>query len=243
MILNDNERWGRLCNQIFRSISISILAEKHNLKVQQYPLKYIDIFNKLGIILFSGTNNYSHVKNLNNNNYLSYLSIKNINHSFEIDYCFFQSKEISNLIFNYIRTVCKENIITHNKFKERYNNNNDIFIHIRLGDTKQWRIETNYYINTIKLLNYDNIYIASDSLNDNEILKIKSMFKNVHLIDYDEIDTIHFGSTCKNLILSSGTFSAIIGYMAFYSNIYYYGNKVKWCSLDILIDKGFICRI
>ena len=60
MILNDSLGWGRLCNQIFRSIAISMLAQKHNLKVEQYPLKYIDIIHKLGIILFSGTNNYSH---------------------------------------------------------------------------------------------------------------------------------------------------------------------------------------
>tara|TARA_B100001758_G_scaffold30192_1_gene21564 strand:- start:9085 stop:9816 length:732 start_codon:yes stop_codon:yes gene_type:complete len=243
MILNDSLGWGRLCNQIFRSIAISMLAQKHNLKVEQYPLKYIDIIHKLGIILFSGTNNYSHTKKLNDDNYLSYLSTENINHSFSIDYCFFQTKEISDLIFNYINTTCKDNIIKCNKFKERYNNNNDIFIHIRLGDTIQWRIETKYYINIINTINYDNIYISSDTLNDKEIMKIKNMFKNVHLIDYNEIDTLHFGSTCKNLILSNGSFSAIIGYMAFYSNVYYYKNTSNWCPLSIFIDKNFIASI
>ena len=67
------------------------------------------------------------------------------------------------------------------------------------------------------------------------------MFKNVHLINYNEIDTIHFGSTCKNVILSHGSFSAIIGYMAFYSNVYCYKNNT-WCP-NIFIDKGFIANI
>ena len=241
MILNDSLKWGRLCNQIFRSIAISMLAQKHNLKVQQYPLKYIDSIHKLGIILFNGTNNYSHTKKLNDNNYLSYLHTKNINNSFSIDLCYFQTKEISNLIFNYISTTCKDNIIKCNKFKERYNNNNDIFIHFRLGDVIKIRIKPDYYINIINTINYNNIYISSDSLNDKEILKIKEMFKNVHLIDHNEIDTIHFGSTCKNVILSHGSFSAIIGYMAFYSNVYCYKNNT-WCP-NMFIDKGFIANI
>lgn len=38
--LNDNGNWGRLGNQIFRSIPISILVKKHNLKVK-YPAKYL----------------------------------------------------------------------------------------------------------------------------------------------------------------------------------------------------------
>ena len=240
--LNDNGNWGRLGNQIFRSIPISILVKKHNLKVK-YPAKYLQTIEKLGIILHYGDKDTQITKKLNDDNYMSFLNMNNIDHSFELDYCFFQTKDISDLIYNYIKTTCKESIIQYNKFKERYNNNNDIFIHIRLGDTIQWRIETDYYINTIKLLNYDNIYIASDTLNDKEIMKIKNMFKNVHLINYNEVDTIHFGSTCKNIILSNGTFSAIIGYMAFYSNIYYYNHKSIRCPLEPFIDKGFIPRV
>jgi hypothetical protein len=243
IILNDNGNWGRLGNQIFRSIPISILVKKHNLKVK-YPAKYLQTIEKLGIILHYGDKDTQITKKLNDDNYMSFLNMNNTDHSFELDYCFFQTKDISDLICNYIRTTCKDNIIKCNKFKERYNNNNDIFIHIRLGDTINWRIETNNYIaNTIKLLNYDNIYIASDTLKHKQIINIQNTFKNVHLIDYNEIDTIHFGTTCKNVILSYGTFSAIIGYMAFYSNVYYYNHKSKICPLEPFIDKGFISRV
>lgn len=242
IFLNDSEGWGRLCNQIFRSIGISILAEKHNLKVQ-YPFKYIDIMNKLGIILFNGTNDYSNSENINDNNLIHYINLENIDYTFNIEYCFFQTLEISNLIYKYIRNECKENIITHNKFKDRYNNNNDIFIHMRLGDTIYNRIHIHYYINILNILNYNNIYISSDTINDTEIMKIQQTFKNVHLIEYNEIDTIHFGSTCKNIILSTGSFSAIIGYMAFYSNIFYNNNNSHWCPLNIFENKGFIPKL
>lgn len=102
------------------------------------------------------------------------------------------------------------------------------------------RLKTKYYTDIIKINTYDNIYISSDTINDEEILEIKNTFKNVHLIDYNEVETIMFGSTCKNIILSHGTFSAIIGYMAFYSNIYYHDEKAIFCPLEVFERKGFI---
>ena len=50
---------------------------------------------------------------------------------------------------------------------------------------------------------------------------IVEKYPNAKLIDYDEVDTIHFGSTNKHVILSHGSFSAIIGYFAFFSDVYY----------------------
>jgi len=108
----------------------------------------------------------------------------------------------------------KSNIIEKNKFKERYNNN--IFIHIRLGDIAHNNPGLNYYLRAIKYIkelnNFDNIYIASDTLTHDIIKKIIEEYPNVNLINYYEIETIQFGSTCKNIILSHGSF---------YSNVYY----------------------
>jgi hypothetical protein len=239
IILEGTNGWGRLCNQIIRSISISILAKKHNLIVQ-YPIEYIEIMNKLGMILFNGSKTYSNIKYINDNNFIHYLNLNSIDFTFKIEYCFFQTQEISDLVLKYIRNECKENIIKNNQFKHRYNNNNDIFVHIRLGDVSNFRIDISYYINSIKKLQYDNIYISSDSINDDNIVNLKNIFNNVNILNYNEIDTIHFGSTCKNIILSQGSFSAIIGYMSFYSTVYYYYFKPTWCPLEIFEGKGFI---
>ena len=54
------------------------------------------------------------------------------------------------------------------------------------------------------------------------IKKIKEEYPNANLINCDEITTFQFGSTCKNIILSHASFSAIIGYLSFYSNVYYH---------------------
>lgn len=60
------------------------------------------------------------------------------------------------------------------------------------------------------------------------------------MIDYNEILTLQYASTCKNIILSHGTFSAIIGYLSFYSNVYYpeYDYNNMWFG-DIFSINGW----
>ena len=109
-----------------------------------------------------------------------------------------------------------------NPYNERYNNNEDIFIHIRLTDVAHLNPGINYYIKTINTINKNfSIYISTDDINHNIITELLDKYPNIILINYDEINTIQFASTCKNIILSHGSFSAIIGYLAFFSNIYY----------------------
>ena len=93
-----------------------------------------------------------------------------------------------------------KNIIDKNPYKERYKNNNDIFLHIRLTDAKQWNVGIDYFIHCINSLNYDNIYIGSDNFNDELIKKIKTLYPSVIFIEKNPIETIQFGSTYKNII-------------------------------------------
>tara|TARA_Y100000996_G_C22119908_1_gene477603 strand:- start:94 stop:522 length:429 start_codon:yes stop_codon:yes gene_type:complete len=135
-------------------------------------------------------------------------------------------------------------IMDKNPFMERYSNNNDIFIHIRVTDAKIYNPGQCYYLNCIKLLTsetkYDKVYIGSDDFNDDLVQEIKSLYPNIIFLDKDPIETIQFGSTCKHIILSHGSFSAIIGYLAFFSTVYYPNMTPLWCPLDMFIEKGFI---
>ena len=47
------------------------------------------------------------------------------------------------------------------------------------------------------------------------------LYPECTLILHDEVITIHFASTCKHILLSHGSFSAIIGYLSFFSTVYY----------------------
>ena len=210
---------GRLGNQIIRNLATSILAEKHNLKVY-YHNKHL--INKLGIELFSGNKTYNSIQRLTDNNYFAIYNNDELNYDLDPNNNFFQTKEITRFIYKYLHSdKIKFNIINNNQFKERYSKNNDLFIHIRLTDVEHFNPGITYYINAIKNINYDNLYISTDDKNNNMLITLKQLYPSLQLVEYDEITTFQFASSCKHIILSHGTFSAIIGYLAFFSTIYY----------------------
>jgi hypothetical protein len=212
---------GRLGNQIIRNLAVSMIAKKHNLYVD-YSHK--DLINQLGIELFSGNNKYNNTIQLNDNNYFNIYNSDNINYNLYANNHYFQTKQITKNIYNYLNTDnIKTNIILNNQFKIRYNTNNDLFVHIRLGDIAiiNYNIGIKYYINTINNISFDKLYISTDEKSHSIILELQKLYPLAELIDYDEINTIKFASTCKHIILSHGSFSAIIGYLSFFSNIYY----------------------
>ena len=166
---------------------------------------------------------YNETINLNDDNYFSIYNENLLNYNLFPNYNYFQTKEITNFLYNYLHSdLVKSKIIKCNPFKTRYNENNDIFIHIRLTDVEKYNPGLNYYINTIKMLNFDNIYISSDDINHEIIKEIIQLYPNTILINEDEVKTIQFGSTCKYIILSHGSFSAVIGYLSFFSIIHYH---------------------
>ena len=211
---------GRLGNQIIRNLAVSLIAEKHNLNVIYFNK---NVINKLGLNLFNGSNAYLSTEILNDENYFDIYNSASLHCNLNPNDSYFQTKDITNFLHNYLHTdVIKSSIIEKNHFKQRYNKNNDLFIHIRLTDVAQYNPGVNYYLNTIKTINFDNLYISSDDINHNIVQTILLVYQTATIINYDEITTIQFASTCKNIILSHGSFSAVIGYLSFFSNIYYH---------------------
>jgi hypothetical protein len=117
--------------------------------------------------------------------------------------------------------IIMSNIIEKNPYKMRYKENNDLFIHVRLTDASHFNPGVNYYLNAIKNIAFVDLYISTDDTNHDIIKTITNLYPDTKLLSYDEITTFQFASTCKNIILSHGSFSAIIGYLSFFSNIYY----------------------
>jgi hypothetical protein len=220
---------GRLGNQIFRNIAVSLIAEKHDLQVNYCNSEFI---RKLGIELYNGSKVHSTTQTLSDDNYLSiYNCTEPITYNLDPNDHYFQSNHTSNIIHDYLHTEkVKSKIIQANPFKERYNNNNDVVVHIRLGDVANFSPGLNYYINTIKKISFDNLFITTDDKNHEMIRTLLETFPNTKLIEDDEIRTFQFASTCKHIILSHGSFSAIIGYLAYDSTVYYpsYNVGVMW---------------
>jgi len=210
---------GRLGNQIIRNLAVSLIAEKHDINVQYYNK---DLISRLGISLFSGSKIFDNFQCLNDENYFAIYNCDNLNHNLDPNKNFFQTKEISNFIYDYLHMdSIKTNIIEKNPYKIRYKTNDDLFIHIRLTDASRFNPGINYYLNAIKNIKFDNLYISTDDIHHNIIKNITTLYPNTKVIMCDEITTFQFASTCKHIILSHGSFSAIIGYLAFFSTIYY----------------------
>lgn len=210
---------GRLGNQIIRNLAVSLIAEKNNLCVKYYN---DELINGLGISLFSGQHTFNNTIALNDDNYFSIYNSSNLLSNLEPNCSFFQTKDIIALLYNHLHTdKIKSNIIDKNPFNNRYSANNDMFIHIRLGDAAHWNPGINYYMKAIETIEFDNLYISSDELSHPMIKEIVARHPSAKTIDYDEVRTIQFASTCKNIILSHGSFSAVIGYLSFFSKINY----------------------
>ena len=211
---------GRLCNQIIRNLCVSMIAEKNNLKVSYSSIYLI---NQLGIKLFSGDITYEFCNRLQltDDNFFEILTGDHIKTNLFASHHFFQTKEISRYLYNYLQEKCKEDIIAHNPHKERYNNNNDCFVHIRLTDVADKNPGINYYLSVLSDISFGSLYIASDDFDHPIIEQIMNEYPNSIKVFLDEVETIQFGSTNKHIILSHGSYSAMIGYLSFDSNVYF----------------------
>jgi len=228
---------GRFCNQLIRNIAFSFVAKKHNLHVTYYNK---DKISSLGIDLFCGENAYDNTVQIKNDNYFDILEMDKIDYNLDPNEDYFQCQNIVDTVFDFIRSdVVKEKIISMNPFRERYRNNNDVFIHIRLGDVPYHNPGLAYYLHCLSLIEFDNLYVATDSMHHPIIYKLHKKYRQMKLIDYDEVGTIQFGSTCKHIILSHGSFSAVIGYLGFFSDVWFLNKKLTWCPIDMFLDRGW----
>ncbi len=233
---------GRLCNQIIRNLCVSLIAEKNNLYVEYANYKLIQ---ELGINLFIGENKFKKKIKINDTNFFEILnSYENkLQSNIDADSSYFQTKEITNFLYSYLhQDKNKQQIIEANTFKDEYNNNNDCFIHIRLGDVANNNPGLEYYLEALSRITFDNIFIASDDVNHSIIKDICAKYPITKVINFDEKKTIQFGSTKKYVILSHGSFSAVIGYLSFFSTILYpkYNPEKIWYG-DMFTIPGWIC--
>lgn len=215
---------GRFCNQLIRSIATSLIAEKHNLKVSYAICHQL---SALGLNLFSGENTWLSTIELTETNYFQTLNLEKLESNIDPNKSFFQTRKITQKVYEFIQSK-KESIIASNPFKDHYNSN-DCFVHLRLDDASQWNPGFEYYENAINNIKYDNLYISTDQITHPLINRIVEKY-SARLIQYNEVDTIKFASTCKYVVLSHGTFSSCIGYFSFFSQVYYpeFKNLVRW---------------
>lgn len=213
---------GRFGNLFFTGMAMHFIAKKSNLKV---AYKQHLLFQQLGIEWFIGMNSYTETIELLDHNFFPFVVsdkplLKNISIQNNM-WC--QTKEFACLLGRYFsEEIQKQKIIQHNVFASRYQQNEDVFIHVRLGDIANTDLihPFSYYDTALKEIPFRNGYISSDSI-EHSICQALIKKYSLTIINEDEVRTIMFGSTCKYVVLSSGTFSWLIGLLSYYSTVYY----------------------
>lgn len=238
---------GRYANQFIRAMAAHFIAE--NLGAQPFypPIN----LGKLGIQLYrpSTTNTiptYSHCGtaqsdsaaqqtiDLAESNFMDYTRRPipepiNSTHSpsiiLDLNQIYCQTPEHAIKMKDFLHgELEQEGIKQANPHRERYEKNNDVFIHVRLGDVPFHNPGSAYYDKVLSSLNFTSGYISSDTINHPICMALIRKYKLQIINQHIQIeDLLQFGSTCKYIILSAGTFSWLIGVLGFnsQSQVYY----------------------
>jgi hypothetical protein len=222
-------------NHFFYSMALHFISKKNDL---MSTYKEYNNITDLGIDLFIGKRIYTKsilIQNIN----LVYLITHPIQPSKNIILSdFYQSKEFALYLYLYFKEyIQQKKIIEHNIYKDRYQNNNDIFILFRLEEMTLIKEDPyDYYDQILSNANFNNGYISCDNINYNSCQKLISKY-NLTVINYDNVETIMFGSTCNKVILSKGSFSWLLGILSFYSKVYYPKTIINWKSNIFVIPE------
>jgi hypothetical protein len=208
--------YGRTGNHILMYLMAQYIAEKHNLSFDVRFYDYEGMKHCFDITVYSGTNKYDNEIEITDDNVIDFLKCNALNSNVALK-GFFQSPEIlgnSHIKESYKKYIRPKQIDTAS----------DLFVHVRLGDIlNRHSLPYEYYRDSIRKVNFNSGIIASDSPQHEIVQKLKSEF-GLNILLASPTDTIYYGSQCKNLVLSAGTFSFLSGFYSTNSNVFYIDN-------------------
>lgn len=234
---------GRFANKFIVNMCAHFISKKYDLR---FTYLILDEMEELGVYLNKGNQTFEDPNTilLLDENFMEYVREtpnRNIKKNFEFwKYTYCQTREFMCYIRDYFidNRILETSVIPKNPYNDRYQNNNDVYIHVRLGDVSGLNPGYDYYSNILEKLDFENGYISSDNI---EHSICEQLIMNYGLIHIEEnlVKTIQYASTCKYIILSNGTLSWLIGFFGLYSTVYYPKLKEKWHG-DIYIFPHWI---
>ena len=224
---------GRFCNQVIRSWFASILAGRLDLAVDY--AHGADI-RRLGAELFSGSAVLpGEFAPASDDALLDFLEGSAPPPAsklcFRNDNCYFQSRRCSARLREWLLSQA-ERVRAANPFAARYRNNSEVFLHVRLGDASAFSPGIDFFRAALARVGPDPAgCISSDSPDHPLILQLVTEFPRLRVVHSDDLPLlILFASTFAHVVLSHGSFSAVIGFLAFDSTVYYAPYNVAWCG-------------
>jgi hypothetical protein len=212
---------GRTGNLLLQNIGLSIIAKRFNLSVQNY--NYVENSNEVGLNLFSGNIKNENLKKIYDTDLLDILEMDYIDSGIIYDGTFQVEKFVSKF---------KDEILSH--FELKYEpRNNEVFVHVRLGDVEHLNPGLEYYEKALSGLDFDSGFISSDTYNHPTVQTLMKKYK-LSFYNNSALKTINFAKDFENLVLSKGTFSWWMGFLNKSENIIYPINDKKWYG-DIFV--------
>jgi hypothetical protein len=89
-----------------------------------------------------------------------------------------------------------------------------------MGDVVEFCPCFEYFDKALQQLSFSTGYIASDAISHDICARLMQKYGLKPLV-MDEVETIMFGSTCRNVVLSNGTFGWSIGVLSWFSTVFY----------------------
>jgi len=212
---------ARFGNCVLIYLMSQYIAEKYNLISEPFSHQSHDIKDNFIINHFSGTKTYKKTIEVTDDNILDFLKLDNIDANVVLTNSFFQNPEIFknldiiNKYYSYLSPL---------KVKET---TKDLFVHVRLGDIKHNCLPFEYYEKQIKKINFTDGVISSDSPDDTIVKTLVEKF-NLKIFNATPEYTVRYASQCKQLVLSAGSFSFLIGLFAKDSEKYYIDNQTMY---------------
>jgi hypothetical protein len=202
---------GRLGIQFFINVAASLLAEKHDLYIEY---EHGDDVRPL-FPLYVGKRRHPTTITVTDDNYADLYNKETLDTNLSF-HDYFQSRDVTMLTHRYVQSK--------RKISQK---NNDCFIHVRLGDVAQWNPGAAHYLDILATLNVDRVYVSTDSP-DHPI--VQPLLQKAQLYQGTPTETILFAASCRYVILSHGTFSGMIGYLANESTVYFVkeSEKTSW---------------
>jgi hypothetical protein len=206
---------GGLGNNLFQYVASQIFGKKNKIIVNPYIID-----GKFELPSLTRNNNSSIIE-INDNNFMDFLSLENLEN---LNYHFNGFFQIKEFVLNY-----REEIKSFFNLPFKPTNDNEVFVAYRIGDIEGLRqmLPIEYYQNALRDINPSGGYITSDNLNHPNIIKLIDEF-NLEVFNDTPNNTIDFAKNFNNLVLSEGTFSWWIGFLSNSKNIYYNKRERFW---------------